>query len=402
MISNHDLDKEYRKLIDFFHGDAFPEYSTLGLYTGLSGEILLFSKHYLATRDQRSLKRIHLLLDRGMKILNNLNHFDPSLSSGVAGFAWVVNFLISHEIIDSESEEILEIIDDFLSLSVVRFLNVGNIDLLNGAMGIAHYLIKREKIESAKSIVVFLDKKKIKFRDEITWEFEKKSSLESPICDLSLAHGCTGITYFLSQCLKGKVYPDLCRSLISGNVNFLLKNMRQHGKSNSFFANRLELRDYPNRIVEDIKGSRLAWCYGDLGMLYTLYNIAIDFNDKQLENNTLKNLMLTSKRKAQKDTGVIDAGFCHGAIGICYVFYKVFLKTGLKKFEDASKFWLEEALKYNFNNEKPDYGFSSLEYYGNSDDLTRSLLEGMTGVALVFQSILYPSTPEWDDCIMLS
>ena len=55
--------------------------------------------------------------------------------------------------------------------------------------------------------------------------------------------------------------------------------------------------------------SRLAWCYGDLGIGIILYQAAKTFNDVELENFALEVLLHTTTRKEIEQTQAFDAGY---------------------------------------------------------------------------------------------
>ena len=183
--------------------------------------------------------------------------------------------------------------------------------------------------------------------------------------------------------------------MISSCLPFLLQH---EFDEDSFFC-------FPTSIdvVPKDKGktvySRHAWCYGDLCIANALVHCG-----KALQRNDWKNkgidVALKTTHRSFENAGCTDAPFCHGTVGLAHQYNRFYQLTGNEVFKYASDNWLritqeqfykpgEGAGGYYFRtfNEKKDI-FEMTAQYG--------LLEGSTGIALVYLSCLYNIKPDWD------
>jgi hypothetical protein len=148
---------------------------------GIPGDILFLAQCYFMNKDEKILNRINELLDFCLEGLQSGEYMYPALSSGVSGFGWIVEYLIENEIIDKESEEVLEILDPMLFQEMSLLLENKNHDLLNGALGIGVYFIKRKKYKYVETLISYLDENKVVVNDEILCAYTNKFDPLSPI-----------------------------------------------------------------------------------------------------------------------------------------------------------------------------------------------------------------------------
>src|SRR5699024_10935192 len=90
-------------------------------------------------------------------------------------------------------------------------------------------------------------------------------------------------------------------------------------------------------------GSRLAWCYGDLGIGMALYITARHLNNTDIERKSIDILGSTISRRTQDITGVVDACFCHGTCGIGHIYNRLYNYTNISMFKDASIYWFNKT-----------------------------------------------------------
>ena len=93
--------------------------------------------------------------------------------------------------------------------------------------------------------------------------------------------------------------------------------------------------------------SRFAWCHGDLGIIYTLFEVSLELKDIELYNTCLELSKGLINRKTIEETKVIDSCVCHGSSGNAVIFYLLHNLTNEKSFIDIRNYWIEETLKYN-------------------------------------------------------
>ena len=148
------------------------------------------------------------------------------------------------------------------------------------------------------------------------------------------------------------------------------------------------------------ENSRLAWCYGDLGIAYTIYQASKTFKNIQLTQHAYKILIDTTKRKTQDNTLIFDAGICHGTSGVAHFYYRLWKETSDIRFKSACDYWIKNTIQFLTS------GTSKLNLkmhnpvtkeFENAPD---TLLEGSPGIGLALISHLTGFT-SWDYCIII-
>jgi hypothetical protein len=149
--------------------------------------------------------------------------------------------------------------------------------------------------------------------------------------------------------------------------------------------------------------TRSAWCYGDPGIAATLLYAARCVGEPAWEQEAIEIARAATKRPAEQ-TGVVDAGLCHGAAGLGHIYNRMFQATGNTFLQDASRFWFERLLAMR----RPGRGiagFSTRMPDGKGgqtwlDD--PGILSGAAGVALALLAATTPIEPAWDRMLLLS
>jgi hypothetical protein len=175
-------------------------------------------------------------------------------------------------------------------------------------------------------------------------------------------------------CAQGICLGD-ATSLVNGCIQYLMAQARPDGGL-SYFPNFVEA----GGVASD---SRLAWCYGDLGIGFTLFEAGRLFNNKEATQLGYKVLRQCTYRKTLAQTRVEEPGFCHGSAGVAHLFHKAWLVTQADIFLEARNYWVDSTLKMAPFAHNP------------------SLLEGRSGIGLVLTSMLSGDT-NWDGCFMLN
>ncbi|MCQ2319126.1 MAG: hypothetical protein MJZ90_09445 [Bacteroidales bacterium] len=184
--------------------------------------------------------------------------------------------------------------------------------------------------------------------------------------------------------------------MITNSVNYILSQEIDVNKYGSFFP----YTSLDNDV--DIAGSRLAWCYGDLGICAMLYQAGIAMNRKNWIDIAVKIMMYAAKyRRNLKDNLVADSCFCHGAAGIGHIFYRMWWNTRISEFKDATDYWFEETIKMaDFNDGYA--GFKKWKGKENGYINETSLLNGIAGIGLALATYSCNAEPQWDRCLLLS
>ena len=140
---------------------------------------------------------------------------------------------------------------------------------------------------------------------------------------------------------------------------------------------------FPKDCMDEIRKSRLAWCYGDLGVIFALINIGEALQDVDTTDSALKMAVVCAdKRRGVPDNMVYDACICHGASGVAQAFSALYRKTGYDKFADAYSYWRTQSLKMGVY-ENGHIDFRNYDVTNRNWRKTNSFLEGNAGVGLM-------------------
>lgn len=350
----------------------------LGLMLGEAG-VVLSLYYYLETYASYDLDiQLNNRLDKLLESVKNaeLNH---SYSNGITGIGWVISHLSNNKFIDINQDEALNELDLYLLLLLDKAHN-DNHDFLHGYLGIGYYFLERRKL---KGIEKAIDKITLVAKNQENGMFwtSKSPYTGEKIINLGLAHGVSSIISFLSKVSFSGYLNHKTNPLISASVNYILSTSFDKKRYHSFFPSTIHFN--PNH---EIKNSRLAWCYGDLGIAISLFNANLVLKNSSLEK-TIKDIITSSlNRKNYESTAVIDSSFCHGSAGVSYI-YKFFYKYFEEKnssFKDAADFWLNVTLS-NANKKNAYAGYMS--FYGATGwKKELGILEGIAGIMLVLLS----------------
>ncbi|MEL6976512.1 MAG: lanthionine synthetase LanC family protein, partial [Bacteroidota bacterium] len=211
--------------------------------------------------------------------------------------------------------------------------------------------------------------------------------------NLSLSHGISSIVYLLTKMSRNNIEKDRLAPLIKGAITYLNGHCKQEDEGFSLFPSWID----PNQSIS--YNSRLAWCYGDIGIGKAFQWSGEALKDEVLANQAKIILGASSRRRNQENTLVVDAGFCHGSFGNAHMFHQFGLKSNEATYEKAVLFWLKDGLsRYTGNKKEPYKRWDGMD---NSWKLECSLLEGLSGIGLAMISLLSNKESTWDECLML-
>jgi hypothetical protein len=109
-------------------------------------------------------------------------------------------------------------------------------------------------------------------------------------------------------------------------------------------------------------------------------------------------------QRPPEESGVVDAGLCHGAVGLGHIFNRMFQVTGETRFKEAAQSWFENALDMRRVGQGIA-GFSAFmrDDYGKECWIgQRGILTGVTGIALALLAATTDIDPQWDRMLLLS
>jgi hypothetical protein len=215
--------------------------------------------------------------------------------------------------------------------------------------------------------------------------------------DLGVAHGVAGTIALLGGICGAGIEQATARPLLEGAVRWLLAHSlpTQAGPTFPLWV-APGFEPYP---------ARCAWCYGDPGIAAALLTAARGVGDAGLEQTAVALACRAAERPAS-ETGVVNAGFCHGAAGLAHLYNRMYQASGDPKLGRAALYWLERTL--DFYRLAKDNGGSWV--LGSWDPAQQEpwtwtgieLVEGAAGVALVLLAAATSVEPTWDGMFLVS
>jgi hypothetical protein len=210
-------------------------------------------------------------------------------------------------------------------------------------------------------------------------------------CNLGLAHGVPGAVALLGLACEAGIAVGEAEPLLKGAVRWLLAQQLPDG-----FPCGIESNPAPGP-------ARLAWCYGDPGVAAALLLAARCVNEPAWEREALAIARRAARRPAEQ-SGVVDAGLCHGAAGLGHLFNRIFQATGEECLADASRFWFQQTLAMRRHG-RGIGGFEALTL-GDDGQMTwqadQGLLIGAAGIALALLAATSAVEPAWDRMLLVA
>lgn len=344
--------------------------SLLGGDFGSVMSLYYASKHGYCKQEQAD-----ELLDRVLQNLNVMSNPQATYCNGLTGLSIGLCMLEKDGFIEGAYNSTNRY-HNLLSRLLYKYLP-NNLDFLHGSIGISMYfLTHRNNANSAEvieKVVRYLYDNAIPSENGGSyWKFPNKDG--ELVENLSLSHGISAVTLFLSRALSIIEKPEIKRMGIE-----LLKNIGIYIKS--YLVSPEEGGFYTPMIPYGRK-SRLGWCYGDVGTSMALRAISELTCDNELAELAYKIARYSALyRKDLNSNSIYDACLCHGASGLivffnnCYCYYKEDL------FSDAAQYWT----KITVSMAKPYRGETRFDHYFPSYSTrlhSTNILEGDSGVLL--------------------
>jgi len=327
-----------------------------------------------------------------------------SFYSGFTGMAWaaeLVDSLLAGKVSagvnpdDPSASDRNGAVDAALDRAVRGYPEAGPYDLVNGLAGIGWYALARWPRPTAttclNSVISLLATRARTDEDGIYWRTHPAALVESrrrlhPAggVDLGMAHGLAGVVPLLARVYRLGIQPGLVRPLLDGVVGWILANLVETGSEVTA----------PSFIAAGARPSaaRSAWCYGDPGVALALLLAGRDAAEPTWTKAGTE-LGVQAARRPLDQTGVTDAGLCHGTAGLGHVFNRMFQLTGEGELARAAVFWMEQTIARCAEHAAEP---------GRRPWIGPGLLEGAAGIALALLAASRPVEPAWDQFLGIS
>ena len=375
------------------------EPADFGLYTGEFGLLLFlcYYSNYFPTRKRRSITENYAKRLFGQFIGKEKLH---TFCSGYSGILYLFEFMRENDFIDLDVSVVQPALDNYLIFRMRQNYSGKYYDFMHGALGVGLYFLKKgTRDEYIRELVDFLYATAEKSADnqQFKWEstvMDKKEEFRTAY-NFALSHGMSSILIFLARAIKNGIADEKIVEMLSGIVNYTLSHEKDFRQFGSCFPNFI-FKDSP----EDISKSRLAWCYGDLGIGLALGQAGKALNKTEWQEKGLEILLKSTQRRDLIESFVRDAGICHGSAGIAMIYRRMYLETHHDKFKESIDYWIQQTLNFS-HFEDGLVGYKTLVKDGwKCDDY--SLLTGIAGIGLVLMSYLNNDQQDWDELFLIS
>jgi lantibiotic modifying enzyme len=364
------------------------------LASGIAGQAILHGYLAVGEHGPNHDKAALACLQDAIAAMSN-KPTEASLYCGLSGLGWALAHL-QGRVPGVDGEKACAEIDDILLNYLARSPWGDEYDLINGLVGFGVYALERLQEPAAvtclERVIDRLGETAERRSEGITWWtnaewLPAEAQKQSPrgYYNLGLAHGMPGVIALLGLACAADIARSKAEALLEGAVNWLLAQQAQSG-----FAHWTE----PEM---DNRSTRLAWCYGDAGVAAALLCTARCVADAALEREAVA-IACRAARRPGEQSGVRDAGMCHGAAGLGHLFNRLFQATGEQVFADAAQIWFEQTLQMC----RPGQGIGGYQAWELGDNgepswVTDSgLLTGSVGIALALLSATTNVEPAWD------
>ena len=382
------ITQKVREVAEVLYESTFRN-EPVGLLTGRLGVTLFLYQYWLWSKNEKYYEKAVDLLSESI-VFFRINNEINSFCNGVAGLGWCLKYFEERDVIEGSVQEVMNEISPSLYSQMIDLMKSGKYDFLNGTLGIALccYKIESESL-FFDDLIHEMQRVSIKMDDGIAWfSTMSQKDIIHKVINLSLSHGLSGIiSLFCKICHVRNVLP-----LLRESTKFLVNQQQDNTIYTSCFPSILS-------DTVNYRNSRLAWCYGDLGIAVSLLKASRTLNDQDYHDISMKVLLSCSERRDVNKEFVVDGGICHGSAGIAHIFNRVYQNSENDTFKDAALYWIDDCIrKSDFND-----GLAGYKVWKRDGWITKTgLLEGIAGIGLVLISTISDLEPDWDECLMLS
>lgn len=328
-----------------------------------------------------------------------------SLYGGLGGIAWVGEYLRRCECVDLESDWADEL-DASLAAVLVpmgrdhtrdTIRQGARFDLISGVSGMGVYLLTRPattmRDDTVRAAAATLARAADKAASGAAWFYPPEqldgyrlAATPDGYWDPGVAHGSAGVLAFLGALEASGAGDEASQSLRRATRDWIRDLVDRAPPGPSLLPTAVT----PSGVYEP---SRLAWCYGDLGVAATLAAVGTVLADDDCIA-LAERLADSSSARRGVDTGVWEPSLCHGSAGAAHLFARLYQHLRAPSLRDAACFWYERTFDLL---EKRPFVAPTLEgprEAAGSHDM--GFLTGAAGVGLALLASVTDREPSWD------
>ncbi|MBE5677149.1 lanthionine synthetase C family protein [Staphylococcus sp. SS87] len=389
------LKKKFQEIseVDDFISKASTEtdyFEPSTLSHGIPG-IILFLDAYQKVFDINTEQIVHKYIMKLAPYLQS-GQYNTSLFGGLSGIAFSMDLASQNgknyqNILNNIDGLIVNEIENKFDQILQEPLNPLNYDTVSGLAGIGRYLLNRvdeneSNVKALKSILVYF--KDIQYSKN-SWvvpqesqflETDKKYFTKGNI-NLGLAHGVLGPMSLFALCV--------IRGITIENHQQILKDMYKFIMDEKFCNHERWLQRY-DLISErnHFNYIRNGWCYGNTGVMTTLFLIGQALQDDEIIKMSKKVMLQVVN---DKDENLISPTICHGLSSQILMLTIMNLHFELNEVSDYITVLINKLISHY----KEDYLVNFIDINENKQGVFKSrkvgLLEGELGVYLTLMTL---------------
>lgn len=327
----------------------------------------------------------------------------PGLLQGFPGIAWAIEHLGGNDGPEDANAGIDEALLEMLGAARAG----GLYDLVSGLVGVGVYALRRLPAPSGEKLLGTVVERLAEWSEPaepgITWYTRPelipptaRERVPEGYYNLGLAHGVPGVIGLLAHAHRAGVAQATAERLLEGAVQWVLAQALPPGGRATW--------PYFVGPGIDPRPARLAWCYGDPGVITSLLAAADALERPEWEEAALAALARAVARPPGS-SDVSGASLCHGALGLAHLWNRMWQRTRSEDLRNAIAYWTKVGLDLRIY---PDglAGYSvwdpESEAEEGRDVQGPGLLAGVAGVALALVAAATDLEPTWDSHLLLS
>ena len=379
------------------------------LLQGNAGIALFYAYLFLYQEREDHLEHLIQHLEAAV-IATNSSDQTAFLGTGFTGLSWVLVHLMNQGLLDEDVREIVSEVRPLIITALDSFHLKRDYDLFYGFMGTSIFLTEdnsKDYRALQESLLLRLEQLAQPMSVGVAWNSSlsnEEAITEKVSINLGLAHGSPSIVMFLLDLHQQKVAPERSRTLLEQALAFILA--QELPASLSMFPSSVSPGSHNSGP------SRLAWCYGDLGIAYVLLRAGRYFQNEAWLSKGLQVALHAADRdiesarvRSNDEHKRINTGFCHGTSGIAFLFQRLFELTSSPVLGQRAQEWLALTLEHlPAQLEALNTDFSIKPFDPASPDIEQryGLLEGLVGTGLVLTAFANPSKTGWSKLFLLN
>lgn len=329
---------------------------------------------------------------------NSVLYSNPSLVTGLAGIGLCFNHFHDEGFLSEDLQDQLIVLDQYLQKFFYALLKENNTDFFNGAIGLFKYFANRyisnnDNGPLMDDIFSHLNQKFI--RDDKGVRMSTNFGyLNRKGIDLSNAHGIISMYSILLKLYEVGYNKDILKDIVIRGIDFLLYVKKTYSNTTndySIFPN--FIAEFPDDELSNAHHShRLAWCNGDLSILWLIENAAVHFDDDRLRSIANNIKLNICSRKSFDITRIEYSYFCHGSSGVAQIYRRLYQITKDEIYKETYLYWIEKCKSQL----EDDYKI------GASFPYKSTLLFGWPGSILTLLNHETEEDFNWDQIFLLS